>query len=192
MFSRNSLKVSGLLVALLTLTACATTGASGPLEPLVDSVTATLLSEKDVKTKFGYGNEDPFYATGGALISKTYDYVVVRLAVTTNENTKVEVLQSDVVDKNGKSKATLYDRQTFVDFATAPGQSQSDYYAEKRRIKIYRYYLPSSSFNVKPGQYEYLLVLLGKHPLPDDVNAYVLLQVNGLDHEFTLPVPDQP
>lgn len=188
---RKVISALAVAVSIFALSGCATAGgARASQEPLVDAASAVLLSEKELKNAFGYGNENPFVAAGGSLLPQAYDYVVVKLTIASSEKATVEMLQTDVTDKDGNNKAKLYDLKTFADYACAIGMSQNDQYADRRRTTIEWNYLPDRIFDIGPGKREYILVFMGKHALPNDLEAYVHFKVGDRQYEFSLPVPN--
>jgi hypothetical protein len=181
---------AALSLSLILVTGCATAAAKNT-GPLTDSVSLTLLSDKDVKNEFGWNYAtNPFMARVGTFVAGGYDYVVARLEVVTDAGATFELLQAGVVNKDDKIKAWFYDRSDFADFAASYGQTQDDNAMERRRNVINWYYLPSRTMDLKHGVYKYIMVFMGKHPLPDNLVAHVLLSVNDQVHEFNLPVPN--
>ena len=156
-----------------------------------DSVSVVLLSQKDVKAKFGWGFEkNPFMPHIGTITPTEYDYVVARLSVVTHSGAEVELLQAEVDDANNKIKAHFYDREDYADYACSLSMSKNEDIAAKRRSVVNWYYLLSRSMKLKHGKHEYIMVFMGRHPLPDDVFAYIRVMVNGEEHEFSLDVPN--
>jgi hypothetical protein len=190
MLRHKVVAAAALAVSLILAAGCATTGGGNP-GPLTDSVSLVLLSEKEVKDQFGWNfTTNPFMARVGSLIPGTYDYVVAQLNLSTDAGAKVELLQAEVVDKDNTVKAWYYDRKDFADFAASLGQSQDENSMARRRNVVNWYYLPSRSMDLKHGSYKYIMVFMGKHPVPDNLVAHVLISVNDQVHEFKLPVPN--
>jgi len=182
---------AALAFTVLLASGCATSGAkqSGPL---VDSISVVLLSDKETRMKFGpaYG-DNPFIPRAGTITGKPYDFIDTMLSVVTDAGADVEILDAKVVDKDGKTKAWLYDRDEFVKIITDLSNPDDLGSISRRQNAANWYYLPSRSLTLKHGKYEYMLVFLGKHPVPDDLQVYVRLSVNGgPDQEFSLPVPN--
>ena len=180
-----------LVSALVILSGCASAPVAKDAEAQPDSVTAVLLSQQDLKAKFSWSLEqNPFMPHVGTITRTDYDYVVVKLSIVTNSGAEVELLQAEVDDANNKIKAYFYDRKDFADYACSILMSKNEAIAAKRRNVVNWYYLPSRSLKLKHGKHEYIMVFMGKHPLPDDVFAYIRVMVNGEEHEFSLDVPN--
>lgn len=188
MFKAKASALAVLSFSALLVSSCASVKQSGPL---VDSVSAVLLSDKEVRMKFGsaYG-DNPFIAREGTVTGKPYDFIDAMLSIVTDAGADVEVLEADVVDKDNKTRAWLYDRATFVDIITQLSNQDDTVSVSKRQSVANWYYLPSNSFTLKHGKYEYMLVFLGKHPVPYDLHVVVRVMVNGQEQDFTIPVPN--
>ncbi len=190
--SKAAAGVAFILAALL-VSGCASSGGSVRAKaPLVDSVSLVLLTDNDVRVKYGtaYG-DNPFMARAGTVTGKPYDFIDTQLSIVTDAGAAVEILDAKVVDKDNKPRAWLYDREEFVKIITDLSNMDDTVSVSKRQTAANWYYLPSRSFTLKHGKYEYMLVFLGKHPVPEDLQVYVRLTVNGQEQEFTLPVPNQ-
>jgi hypothetical protein len=173
----------------LALSSCATTGKTK--EPLSDSVSVVLLSENELIQKFGHDYDlNPFIAPNGTILPKNYDFIVAKLDISTVQGAHIELNRAEVIEKDkNRVKAVLYDRKTFAEYIANNSPSQMS--MEKRVRVVNWWYIPSNSMNLKPGKYEYLLVFMGKHPVPDNLEAQVDLSVDSQEQEIDLPIPDQ-
>jgi hypothetical protein len=157
-------------------------------EPLADSASVILLSEKDLRAEFGWNySTNPFIAPAGTVLPKAWDFIVAKLDLVSESGVKVELLQAEADDKDGVARAWFYDRSTFADFAASV--SPDDQSAQKRRNVVNWNYLPSKTLDLKRGSYGYILVFMGKHPIPDSLVANIRLMVNGEEKDFSLPAP---
>jgi hypothetical protein len=180
-----------LVSTLVFLSGCATVHVAKEAAGQPDSVSVVLLSQKDLGVKFGSDpDKNPFLPQAGIILPPAYDYVVAKLGVVTALGTEVELLQAEVDDANNEVKARFYDRKSFTDLVCSLGMSGTAQVAAKRRSVVDWYYLPSQSLSLKHGKHEYIMVFIGKHPLPDDLSAYISVMVDGEEHEFTLDVPN--
>ena len=184
---------AALAFAMLLVSGCASSkGSVKQSGPLVDSVSVALLTQKEVRGKFGPSfSDNPFLVRMGTVSGQPYDFIDASLSIVTDSDADVEMFDAKVVDKDGKARAWLYDRDTFVKIITDLSNPDDLGSISRRQNAANWYYLPSRSLTLKHGKYEYMLVFLGKHPVPEDLEAYVRLSVNGgPDQEFNLPVPN--
>jgi hypothetical protein len=175
----------------LALVGCASTRANTKDgEPLNDSVSIAMLTEKDLKQQFGYDfNLNPFIAPNGSILPKKWDFIMARLTIVTKMDARVEIYSTNVVDKDNVTKAWFYDREAFGQYvANAAPNDQS----AQQRVRVVNWWvLPSNNFQVKPGKHEYILTFMGKHPVPSDLTAQIQIAINSQEQDFTLPVPEQ-
>ena len=180
-----------LVFTLGILSGCASVRGSTDSVTQPDSVSVVLLSQKDLNVQFGSDPDtNPFLPQAGIILPPAYDYVVAKLGVVTASGAEVELLQAEVDDVDNKVKAHFYDRKSFTDLACSLGISGTAQTAAKRRSVVDWYYLPSQSLSLKRGKHDYIMVFIGKHPLPSDLTAYISVMLNGEEHEFTLDVPN--
>jgi hypothetical protein len=181
------------VMSLLFISGCASArGSVKETVPLVDSVSVALDSTKEIRIKFGAdSSKNPFILKGGSITGSSNDFVEAHLSLVTNEGATVELLEAKVVDKENKTKAWLFEYPAFSKFVAQVGNPDDSSGALKRQNLVDWNYLPSQSFLLKRGKYEYMMVFYGKHPIPDDLQLYVRLTVNDKEQEFNLPVPDQ-
>jgi hypothetical protein len=178
-----------LVLALLLAGACASQGGSvSQAKQLTDSVSVSLISKRELMKKFG--SDNPFISLSGMVTGGSHDYVDAQLTLVTTAEASVEILQAKVIDTNNKTRAWLYDRAQFADFVAKQDNPYDSSSNNRRQNLITWNYLPSQSFALKRGKYEYILVFIGKHPLPEDLQLYVRLSVNDQQQEFTLDVPN--
>ena len=92
--SKAAAGVAFILAALL-VSGCASSGGSVRAKaPLVDSVSLVLLTDNDVRVKYGtaYG-DNPFMARAGTVTGKPYDFIDTQLSIVTDAGAAVEILR---------------------------------------------------------------------------------------------------
>ncbi len=177
------------LAAAITLGAagCATTG--GAAVPLSDSVSAALLSPKQVQAAYGYSfSQNPFFAPGPSIMPTYYDFLVVKLTISATGATNFDLLQAKAKDLDGTVRASYANREEFtryVDQVSMPSSSS----ATLRHDKVGWYYLPADKFEVKRGVHSYVIVLIGKHPIGNNVTIDLMYSLAGNIQSFQIPVP---
>ena len=167
------------------LVGCATTG---PI-PLANSFLVTLLSDKQIRSDYGPSfNNNPFLPPqGGLFSSKGEDYVVLKLSLATTSAVAVSLSGATASDEKGKVRAVYYDADKFRNLTLMLSPPPMD--NTTKLDKIAWFYLPSTTVQLRPGSYSYVIVLVGPHPIPDNVTAHVNLVVGGNAMNFDLPVP---
>jgi hypothetical protein len=157
-------------------------GSSGlPAEP----VTVAVISARELRSQFGHSfSENPFLSPKHLITRKSVEFIVLRLKVL--GPTELELLQADAVDEAGKIRALFYPRAKFTDLAKFFSAQEQDNMTKTNKIGWY--YLPAERMRVPSGSRSYLLVLVGKHPLPEKVIARVRLRVGNEEKSFEIPV----
>jgi len=157
-------------------------GLSGlPEEP----VTVAVIPVRELRSQFGRASsENPFLTPKPLIRRKPVDFIVLRLKVL--GATELELLQADAVDEAGKIFASFYPKNKFVDLVKFYSRHEQD--AMTKTNKIGWYYLPAQRMRVPSGSHSYILVLVGKPPLPEKVIARVRLLVANEEKSFEIPV----
>ena len=153
-----------------------------------DPVFLQVLSEHDVRLKYGATfMDDPFVSATGTLLPTYNDYIVLKLNF--NNPTKVPfmLLRAEVSDERGKIFATYMTREKFTSFAMDQSPDQAN--NTVKRNKIEWYYLPNPIMTIDSGRQSYLLILVGKHPIPDTATIHVAVSVGNQAKSFDIPVP---
>jgi len=153
-----------------------------------DAVSLAILSERDVRLKYGRTfTENPFVAPAPSVFPAYNDYIVLQLNFNTRGKVPLVLQRAEVTDDRGKQFATFMTRDKFTDFAMnlSPDQAANTL----RRDKIGWYYLPQTSMTLEAGTHSYLLVMVGAHPIPDTATIHVEVTINGIDRDFDMPVP---
>lgn len=183
----------GILAASLSLfaAACATTGGAAPAGggELTNTVSAVLLSTKQVQSQYGYSfTDDPFIAPGPSILPTYYDFLVVRLTIGATKESEFHLAEAKAEDIEGTVRADYANRAEFthyVDQASMQGTPS----ATMRHDKVGWYYLPKDRFQVKRGWHSYLIVLIGKHPIGNNVTINLVTSLGGKIQSIQLPVP---
>ena len=100
----------------------------------------------------------------------------------------LEILQAEAQDEKGKVRASFYNKEKFAEVAGTMSFDQAN--MTTRQNKIDWYYLPSLKMHLDRGKSTYVLMLIGKHPLPPSLIAGVRLLFNGVEQDFSIPIPD--
>ena len=168
---------------------CASTKESGPLE---DSVSVILPSLENLRAEFGRNyTTNPYLAPGGSFIATANDYIVLRITVVTQAGVAFKFLDAEAKDDKGKLFASYYNFRQFFDYVKGITLDVTGL-GGLNNIRIgtlEQSYLPADSMHIDHGKHSYIIVLLGKHPLPDDLTTTVLLSIDDKIQAFDISVP---
>jgi hypothetical protein len=173
------------ITALIVLAGCATV--RGPAEE-TPAVSCVLLAPADV---WGYATADeanPFLAPAGLLRGTPSEFVVLRLTLSLREESRIAV-SAEARDAAGNKTARLYSASDMRDLWKAWGDETSLPHL-KRAETLDRWCLPATGFTRRAGRGEYVLVLVGKKPLPRPALVDVAVTVGDAEpavFTFTLP-----
>ncbi len=178
--------LSGLLLA------CSSTPSSGTVQPLQDSLSVTLLTDKEVKDTYGWDiMVDPFLSYEGTLIPQVYDFLVFKISVVNSASSQLELIDASANDEKGKVRASFYDVDRFKNLSMKQVETQeSSGSFSQRENKVDWYYIPSGTVTLKPGKHSYVFVLVARHPRPDSLTAHVQLLYNDAAKNFDISIPD--
>jgi hypothetical protein len=197
MKSRNTATIltACLFSLILSLGGCASTGAKTAEGDAAmaagNSISVVLLSDDQVRARYGRTpSNDPFIPPAADIFVKPYDYIILQLTAVSAGGGSLEILQAEVQDAKGKVQATFYNKEKFADLAASLTYDPEN--IAERQNRISWYYLPSERMHINRGKSEYVMILVGKHPLPDGLTAGVRLLFNGEEKAFSMPVPDAP
>ncbi len=153
-----------------------------------DPVSIVVLSYNDVRAQYGptFLN-DPFIAPAGTIMPTANDYIVLKLNFNLPEKAAFMLLRAEVTDDRGKILAGYMTRAKFADFAMQQSPDLAD--NTLKRNKIDWYYLPNPIMTVDAGKHSYLVVLVGKHPIPDTGTIHVAVSLDNKATTFDLLVP---
>jgi hypothetical protein len=174
------------LALALVLAGCVSTGTGTPAEPF----SVTVVSGSELRSRFGASfSGNPFISAKPTIAQKAEDYIVLRLAVNSENGMDLDMVHAQAVDEKGNVCASAFTREKFTDlvkFKSSPYAENSD-----KLNKIGWYYLPAMKMRVPKGTRSYLLVLVGTHPIPEAVTVQVRLLIDGEDKTFEIPVSEK-
>ncbi len=179
-----------ILAGLVALSACSTTQGSVGSSPTKESFTASILSADQVRAQYGQNYlVDPFLSQGGSFLGASNDFIVVRIALASPSGGEFSLESASAVDAKGNTFAGYLSALRLENLA-AEASSADIGGASTLQAKIQWYYLLSEDFQVKPGRHSYLVILAGRHPLPDGLTAHIVAVFDGTVKVFDLPIPD--
>jgi hypothetical protein len=148
------------------------------------------MTAKEVRTEYGFdASANPFLFPSAFLLPKTTDYLVLKLVISTKGPADLDLQQVAATDEKGKVRAEAYDRAAFTkEAASLSSQIENQ---TPRQNTIRWNYLPALTTRVDPGMHAYVLVLGGKHPLPDSTTLHVSLTLNGQPQSIDIPVAEE-
>jgi len=131
--------------------------------------------------------ENPFVAPSASVFPTYNDYIVVKLNFNTSEKAPMTLLRAEVADERGKIFAASMTREKFAEFAMNQSPEQANNTLKRNNINWY--YLPNPSMTVPAGKHSYLVILVGRHPIPDAATIHIDVSVGDQDKTFDIPVP---
>ncbi len=181
-------RLSVTLAVAVILCGCASTGSDAAFPGAAgEPVSVSLVTGRELRSRFGQSFRDnPFISPKLAIMAKTDDFIALELKVAAGSGADLEVLQAEAVDGNGNVLATFYNREKFTELAMIMSGPYMDNDAKRNRISWY--YLPALKMRVPAGFHSYIMVLVGKHPLPETVMTRVRLSLQGEESSFEVPV----
>jgi len=181
--AKHVLSLAVLAAVFMAAVGCATTGGAA-LAP----VTCRLLSPAEVATYAPSRPINPFIAHGSFILKSPDEFVVLDLALNLPEQARVSVAAS-VNDEVGTPVAALWTR-TQMHMYWDHMQDITDRDDRIRQDTLDRYYPPASDFNARRGRTEWILVLVGKNPVPRPATVQVSVSLNGAEAQmFSFPLP---
>jgi hypothetical protein len=153
-----------------------------------DPVSLVVLSEKDVRAQYGRTfMENPYISPSSSILPTYNDYVVVKLNFNTMGSVPMIVQRAEVTDDRGKDFASFMTREKFEEFAMNQSPDQAN--NTLKRNMIGWYYLPQTTMTLEAGKHSYLIVMVGRHPIPDTATIHIDVSLNNVDRTFDIPVP---
>lgn len=127
---------------------------------------------------------NPYYHDG--LMLRPEETIVFRATVTTARPLGFELGRLYTYDENGVQVAEFFDRSRFLTFLERWTTDPSDYTRLVDEVK--RSYIPYGELKLKPGKRDYILVLVGKRPLPKITSLRGLIFIDGstVDVDYNL------
>jgi len=126
---------------------------------------------------WGYATSNeanPFLAPTGLVRGSPYEFIVLRLSLSLKKEEYVRV-STFSRDAGGNHSTRLYDARELRDLWNKWGDDETSTPHMKRAETIDRWCLPSTGFTRHAGRAEYLIVLVGKKPLPKPVVVDVVV-----------------
>lgn len=191
----NAQKIFGAVATLMVslfVAGCASNGsekAADGTTAIANTVTVTFISESQLRSEFGPTfTDNPFLTPAPTIFPKYVDFVVLRVDVASGSGTDLRISQAEAKDAKGKAHATFYDEEHFRELAKSLSSGLVN--NTIRLQKIDWNYLPSRAVKVPRGKHSYVIVLVGKHPIPDDLTAKVSLTLDDTPQDFSIPIPN--
>jgi hypothetical protein len=171
--------------ALTLATAGCTTAPGAAAAP---AVTCKLLSPQEIRTYAPARALNPFIAHTSLLQGAPDEFVVLEVDLSLSESTQVS-LAASVENEAGNEVAGLWNRKQMHAYWDHL-QDVTDRDDRIRQDTLDRYYPPASEFAARRGQTTWILVLVGKNPLPRPATVKVSVSLNGAEAEaFSFPLP---
>lgn len=178
MFQRLIQVASVAVFTVLALAGCSTIPKIS--SPSGVDVSVVPLTTVQVRTYYGtnaQGDPNPFIPPGGLLTRQTQDYVVVRIEIAAAKEAEITVGGMTAEDAAGKVVAEAFSWEQFkanLQSWYQPGRDSQIRYNRARNA-----YLPGKVMQLKPGRWDYIVVLVGKHPMPHPVAVKIAVAVNA-------------
>jgi hypothetical protein len=176
------------LAAAMVLSGCLSSGpdSEAAVSP-ADPVAVSLVSGRDLRARFGqtFAN-NPFLSPKPTILEKADDFIALELKVAAGAGADLEVVRAEAVDEKGSVCASFYNREKFTDLAMVLSGPYMDNASKKDKIGWY--YLPALKMRVPSGTHSYIMVLVGKHPLPETLSARVEVRLDEQEKSFEIPV----
>lgn len=122
----------------------------------------------------------------GGFMPRPEEILVLGMTVRTGRSLGFELGRLHAYDKEGMQIAEYLDRESYLAFLERWTTEPSDF--TRLRSEVRRTYLPFGEGNLKQGKRDYVLVLVGKRPLPEAVRLRGLAFIDGAtkDIDFDL------
>ena len=183
--TKSAIRTGCMLAIILFATgACAT--APFPSSP---EVTFALLSVRDLGTYGQTFASNPFLAPSGFVHGAPDEFVAVGLKLALPDAGTVS-LDGSVRTPDGREVARFYSLPEVQKYWSDWGD-QSDLNSRSRLDTLNRWYPSASQFQAGKGRSEYVVILVGKNPLPRPATVTLTVTLNGGPQEFTFPLPDK-
>ena len=181
---REIARLCGVALALvLAVAGCTSRGAV-----LTPSVVCKLLDQNNVRSYGSTFATNPFLAPSALFRGTPDEFVVVEVDLALPDRRRVDIAGS-VVDSSRATVAPLYDLRQMHDYWARWGD-MGNRDAWTRGATLEQYYPPSLEFEAHGGRSVYVIVLIGKRPLPRPADVVVSVSLGGAEPQlftFTLP-----
>jgi len=178
------------LALILGLSACVS--APKPISVESESAAVTILPVEEIKALYGLTYEvNPYLEPVNFIMTKKDEFVVLRFIVRSPVKGDVRISAS-LIGADGQQLADAKDigsMQRFWDLVGGVDVTK----VEKRKSNLARSYLYSNPLHMKAGETSFLLVLIGKPPIPRPSTVIATVTFpSGEASAFELPLPELP
>ena len=180
---------SAILHAMILAVALSSSGCTtGPATAAAPPVACVLLSASQIG-QYGLSRAvNPFFPRASLVRKAADEFVVLQLNLSLSEPTRIAI-GGAVRDTAGNEVARLQSLSQMQEYWRF-GEDVSDRDARSRMDSLTRYYAPALQFAPRRGRHEYIVVLLGKNPLPRPATAVLSVSLNDAESQsFTFPLP---
>ena len=179
-----TLKWLGASLAVFAVTLLAVSCASQPANASgKPGASCKVLSFGDLGTYGASFFSNPFMQPSSILSGTPEELVVLDLSLSLPDSATVD-LDGSVKVPTGEVVARVYSLSEMQDFWNGWGDKSSA--TSRTRIDtLTRYYAPSDHFMARKGNAEYIVVLMGKNPLPRPAMVELTVSLNAVTQSFT-------
>ena len=184
---KSAIFLAAILAVALSSAGCASGPSTAAETPAVSCI---LLSSSEIGHYGASRAINPFSPRTSLLQGTPDEFVVLQLNLSLAESTRVAIAGS-VQDAAGNEVARLQSLTQMQEYWRF-GTDLPDREARARVDTLARYYAPSLEFVRNKGRPEYIVVLMGKKPLPRPASILVSVTLSGGDPQlFSFPLPDR-
>jgi hypothetical protein len=185
---RFSLRFMCLPAAILGVAVFMASCATEPPGTGTTGVSCTLLNWLDLGSYGANYTTNPFLAPTSMLKGTPDEFVALDLMLSLPDSATVN-LDGAVRSDSGDLVARMNDLPQMRDYWDNWGD-RTDKTSRTRLDTLNRWCMPSSQFVAHKGRTEYVIVLMGKNPLPRPASVVVSVSLNAGDPQtFTFPLP---
>ena len=167
------------IAILMLVTSCASSPSSVSSEG-APAVSVRLLSGEEIKSAFGKNYEtNPYMPYKGLISGAKEEFIVLKVEVPMTQNGAVSVFCS-ALGPDGKEVATQRDIREMENYWYPIG-GKTEVNIEKRISMLRRSYMRSNPYAAKAGKSSFIVVLIGKNPLPRPAKVEVQVMAAGLE-----------
>jgi len=179
---------SAILPAMILAVALSSAGCTSSPATAAPPVACVVLSASQIVMYGPSRAVNPFFPRASAVRKAADEFVVLQLNLSLSEPARI-ALAGAVRDTAGNDAARLQSLSQMQEYWSF-GEDVDDREARARMDTLTRYYSPALQFVQRRGRSEYIVVLLGKNPLPRPATAVLSVSLNGAEPQsFTFPLP---
>ena len=184
---RFSLRPVCLLAAILGGSVFIASCVTAPPGAGTPGVSCTLLSSLDLGSYGVNYTTNPFLPPTSLVKGTPDEFVALDLVLSLQDSATVNI-DGAVRSESGDQVARLNDLPQMRDYWSNWGD-RTDKTSRTRLDTLDRWCMPSTQFAAHKGRTEYVIVLIGKKPLPRPASVAVSVSLNGGDPQiFTFPL----